>query len=112
MITEIASRRCIHIPKAVCMIKTYARFIFATQIKCMLKVILAKRSMHVLEFVSMNKVCAHRGDACMCVCMNKVYSHVIPAMLCLCVLVCVCMNKPYAHSHGSEAMHVSAYVCA
>ena len=65
-----------------------------------------------LQCVCMNKVYAHRGDACVCACVrvNKVYSHVISAMLCLCV--CVCLSNVYAQGNFFKAMRVCAYVYA
>jgi hypothetical protein len=49
----IFARQCMYVPKAVCMYKTYARFIFTTQVKRMLTVILARQCVHVLA------VCVH-----------------------------------------------------
>ena len=49
----IFTGQCMYVPKAVCMNKTYARFIFTTELRRMLTVILARRCVHVLA------VCVH-----------------------------------------------------
>ena len=68
--TVILARRCMYMPKAVCMSKEYVLFIFVMRIIRILTVIPAMLCMHVLVCMCMSQVYVHwDGREVMYVCM-------------------------------------------
>jgi hypothetical protein len=84
----ILARRCMYMPKAVCMSKGYVRFIFV---------------MRIIRILSHSCNAMH---ACACLC---VYKSGVDG--CAVMYVCIMnerMNKVYAHCDCCEAVHVCA----